>query len=78
MDDEKVMLIKAFMEEPMRTLKLPMHDGLVIELQHCNVITPAGSSHLVDMIDPHINYFLQPWVVARIEDDEELKYKFGL
>ena len=33
---------------------------------------------MVDMIDPQINYFLQPWVIERIESNEELRIKFGL
>lgn len=78
MDANKVRLIRMFIDEPTHTLKLSMNDGLVIELKHYQIISPAGSTHMVDMIDPQINYFLQPWVIERIESNEELRIKFGL
>ena len=53
-----------------------MQDGRVIELQYYNVITPAGSTHLVSMPNPQITYFLQPWVEARINENSELRAKF--
>jgi len=48
----------------------------VIELQHLQIITPAGQTHLVDMLDPQIQFFLQPWVIQRINNDDELRQKF--
>lgn len=77
-DGRKVDLINAFLQQPTYTLELPMHDGLVIELQHYNVITPCGSTHIVSMIDPQIAYFLQPWVIERIKENEKLQEKFFL
>lgn len=77
-DGEKVELINAFIQQPTHTLMLPMNDGLVIELQHYNVISPAGQTHLVSMPDPCINFFLQPWVVERIEENKELQTKFHI
>ncbi|MGN9163012.1 superinfection exclusion B family protein [Clostridium sulfidigenes] len=78
MNEEKVMLIKAFIQEQTHTLEIPMNNGLVIELQHYHVISPAGQSHMVDMLDPKIKFFLQPWVIDRIESNEELRNKFGM
>ncbi|WP_035287936.1 superinfection exclusion B family protein [Clostridium sp. KNHs214] len=78
MNQEKVMIIKAFLRESTHTLELPMNNGLIIELQHYFVITPAGQNHMVDMVNPHIKYFLQPWVGEKIETDEELKNKFAI
>ena len=75
-DDDKVELINTFIQQPTHTLMLPMNDGLVIELQHYNVISPAGQTHMVSMPNPCINYFLQPWVVERIKESEELQTKF--
>ncbi len=72
----KVSLICALLHEPTHTLLLPMHDGIVIELEHYNVITPAGQNHLVSMPDPEIKYFLQPWVEDRINENEELRAKY--
>lgn len=73
---EKVEIIRAFINNPTHTLILPLNDGLVIELQHLQIITPAGQNHLVDMLNPEIKFFLQPWVIGRISNDEELREKF--
>ena len=75
-DGEKVDLINAFIQQPTHTMMLPMHDGLVIELQHYNVISPAGQTHMVSMPNPQITFFLQPWVLERIKENEELQTKF--
>ena len=74
---DKVELIRYLLNEPTHTAMLPMHDGVVLELQHFYVIFPAGSTHVVNMADPQINYFLQPWVIEEIDGDPELKAKFG-
>lgn len=76
LDYEKTSLIISFLREPTHTISLPMQDGRVIELQYYNVITPAGSTHLVSMPNPQIIYFLQPWVKARINENSELRAKF--
>jgi hypothetical protein len=75
--NEKVSLICEFLRQPTHTLTLPMNDGLVIELQNFYVISPAGQTHLVSMLNPEITYFLQPWVLERIDADEELRRKFN-
>lgn len=75
-DGAKVDLINAFIQQPTHTMMLPMHDGLVIELQHYNVISPAGQTHMVSMPNPQITFFLQPWVLERIKENEELQTKF--
>lgn len=75
-DDNKVDLIRYLLNESTHTAMLPMHDGAVLELQHFHVISPAGSTHAVNMIDPRINYFLQPWVIELINNNPELKVKF--
>lgn len=74
--NEKVEVINAFIQQPTHTLMLPMNDGLVIELQHYKVISPAGQTHMVSMPDPQITFFLQPWVLERIKENEELQTKF--
>ncbi len=72
----KAGLIMEFLRQPTHTLTLPMNDGLVRELQYYNVITPAGTTHLVSMPDPRIPFFLQPWVVEKIKGNETLRDKF--
>ena len=76
MTPEQVIVIREFINEPTHTLPLPYNNGLVIELQHLQIITPAGQTHLVDMLDPQIQFFLQPWVIQRINNDDELRQKF--
>ena len=76
MTPEQVTIIREFLREPTHTLPLPMNNGLVIELQHLQILTPAGQTHLVSMLDAQINYFLQPWVIKKINSDEELKRIF--
>lgn len=76
MKPEQVAVIREFINEPTHTLPLPYNNGLVIELQHLQIVTPAGQTHLVNMLDPQINYFLQPWVMQRISGDDELRQKF--
>lgn len=78
MSRDKVMIVNAFLQERTHTLELPVNDGLVIELQHFGIITPAGQTHLVSMPDPRIKYFLQPWVENKIRRDVELIRKFGM
>ena len=79
---EKVSLICAFLQEPTRTLTLPMNNGVVIALEHCFVIEPAGATQFATMgwgdgaIE--INYFLQPWVEARILANKNLQEKYGM
>lgn len=75
-DGDRVLLIKEFLQIQSGTMMLPMHSRVVIELQHYNVISPAGQTHLVNMAEPRINFFLQPWVEQRIKEDDELRNKF--
>lgn len=58
MSRDKVMIVNAFLQERSHMLELPVNDGLVIELQHFGIITPAGQTHLVSMPDPRIKFFL--------------------
>ena len=78
LNNQKVGLIKEFIKQPTHTVILPMHDGLVLELQHFVVISPAGQTHMISMDYPQIPYFLQPWVIERINENEELKKKFNI
>lgn len=78
-DENKTSLIKEFINDSTHTLTLPMNDGLVIELSHFGIITMAGGTQLVDMgFDNSVNikYFLQPWVINLIKNNEELKEKY--
>ena len=77
MDKNLVCMIKSFLNEQSHTKMMPMQDGRIIELSSYNVISPAGQSHMVDMHDPHIKYFLQPWVIERIKENAKLRKKYS-
>ncbi|TMN21881.1 superinfection exclusion B family protein [Lentibacillus cibarius] len=62
LNNEEKELLKYFMDQPDKTLKLPMNNGITIKLQYYKIITPAGNNHLVLATDMRIPYFLQPWV----------------
>lgn len=76
MDDRKATIIKQFIQQPSHTLKLPIHDGMIVELYNRNVISPTTNEQYVSDYDPHIVYFLQPWVVERITENKKLQAKF--
>ena len=78
MSRDKVMIVNAFLQERTHTLELPVNDGLVIELQHFGIITPAGQIHFLSMPEPSIKFFLQPWVENKIRSHDELMRKFGV
>ena len=78
-DKNKINLIKQFIKDDTHTLILPMNDGLVIELNYYSIITMAGGTQLVDMgFDNSVNirYFLQPWVISLITNNDELREKY--
>ena len=75
-DGAKIELINKFIQQSTHTLMLPMQDGLVIELQHYGVISPAGQTHMVSMLNPAIKFFLQPWVLERIKENKKLQMKY--
>lgn len=72
LDYESRSLLREMMNQPSKTLELPMHNGTVIKLKHYNVITPAGTSHLVNPLDMRIPYFIQPWVVDELNNNPNL------
>ena len=75
-DKTKIKLIKEFLREETHTLPLPANNGLILELQSYNVIGLAGGTQLVDTDydnNIYVKYFLQPWVVEIITNNEDLK-----
>ena len=70
--------IKMFLQEPTHTIRLPYHDGLVIEMQNNHVISPAGTVHTVNILDPYIHFFLQPWVIECIKENSVLIEKYQI
>ena len=86
LDNEKTQLINQFVKEKEHTLSLATNSGITVELSSYGLISPAGSTKLVTFGDiftgdentMYINYFLQPWVISLIKENEELKKKFKL
>ena len=68
--------LKESQEKYLKDLDYEKTSLIISFLQYYNVITPAGSTHLVSMPNPQITYFLQPWVKARINENSELRAKF--
>lgn len=78
-DKSKTNLIKEFIKDKTHTLSLPMNDGLILELQYFGIINATGNTQLADMgydNSVYIKYFLQPWVIGIISNNEELSKKY--
>jgi len=78
-DDYKVKLIKRFMDDETHTLKIQQNDGLTVELLHFGLISMAGNTQPVDFgydNEMYLRYFLQPWVINLINNNEKLKEKY--
>ena len=79
LDKTKTNFIKEFIKEESHTLNVCMNNGSVIELSYFGLISIAGGTQPVNIdFDNSIyaKYFLQPWVLKRINQDEDLKKKF--
>lgn len=84
LDSAKTELIIEFIKEEEHTLSLATNSGITVELYSYGIICPAGSTQLVKFGDiftgdentMYINYFLQPWVIKLIMEEEVLKNKF--
>lgn len=59
------------------TNTLPLNDGAVVFLEQYGVIQKATTQYAVRNIqNPHFPYFLQPWVIEKLNEDEELLLSF--
>lgn len=54
------------------TMELPPNNGMVIKLQNFFIISPAGTTHLVDAYDIRIPFFVQPWVVRMTSENPDI------
>lgn len=73
----KKMIVYGLYQEYNNTAELPLNDGAVVFLEHWMIIQKATSQYMVsDMIDPKFPYFLQPWVVEKLQMDENLLLSF--
>ncbi len=69
---EEKNIIREMMNSPSYTLRLPMQNGVVINLKYYGLIQPAGAQHAVNMQNPIIPYFLQRWVIDRVNENPSL------
>lgn len=75
---QKAIIYGLFLETNY-TYNLPLNDGAVRCLESYIMITKAASQYPAeDMYNPVFPYMLQPWVVERLNNDEEMKNEFRL
>lgn len=75
-EKSKVKLLKNFIKDETHTLQINQNDGLTVELAHFGIISMAGGSQAVDLgynNEMYVIYFLQPWVIKLINENDELK-----
>lgn len=75
-EKSKVKLLKNFIKAETHTLQINQNDGLTVELAHFGFISMAGSTQAVDFgynNEMYVIYFLQPWVINLINENDELK-----
>lgn len=65
-------ILKKMMSTYDRTLVLPVNNGVVIQLAFYEAISPAGTTHSVDVNDMRIPYFIQPWAYEELKKKPEL------
>lgn len=64
-------------KEDNNTSELPLNDGAIVFLEHWMVIQKANGQYFVDdLTNPMFPYFLQPWVVNKLNEDEDLLISF--
>ena len=77
LDVYKKTIVYMLYKEDNNTSELPLNDGAVVFLEHWMVIQKAASQYAVeDLINPRFPYFLQPWVVDKLNKDENLLLSF--
>lgn len=77
LDLYKKTIVYMLYKEQNKTYELPLNDGAVVFLEHWMVIQKAASQYVVeDFINPRFPYFLQPWVVDKLNKDEDLLLSF--
>lgn len=78
-DKTKLKIIKNFIKNDTHTLKLNQNDGLTQEFLFYGMISMAGNTQAVDFgcdNEIYLYYFLQPWVIKLINENEDLKKKY--
>lgn len=76
LNDYQKAIIYLLYQEDNRTAPLPLHDGAVSELEYHVMIGKVSSTQMVNMMNPAISYMLQPWVIQKLDEDQELLNSF--
>lgn len=73
LDEYKRVIVYTLYVQDNHTNELPLNDGAVIFLEHMMVIQKATTQYAVsNLVNPIFPYFLQQWVIDKLEEDEEL------
>jgi len=61
------------------TEELPLHDGAIRTLEHNLMIGKAANQYYTDDLNNAVfPYMLQPWVVEKIKENNELEKSFKI
>lgn len=68
---EKI-IVGLLYEKSNHTLELPLNDGIIRCLEQKSIITKTTTQYVSDLINPKFPYMLNPWVVKKLQNDDEL------
>lgn len=75
---QKAILYSLYLEDNY-THELPFNDGAVKILEQKMMITKTTNTYLVeDLSNPIFPYMLQPWVIEKLNEDNDLVEKFRI
>lgn len=75
---QKAIIYDLYIEDNY-TDEIPLNDGAVIILENNLMISKAASQYMVeDLNDALYPYMLQPWVINRLNSDNEMKKDFQI
>lgn len=71
LDKNEKRLLKLMYDEDDKTLDVPYNSGMITKLSSWGLISPTTAQTYVDLLDPRVPYFLQPWVCEYIQEHKE-------
>lgn len=71
LDKNEKKLLKLMYKEDDKTLNVPYNSGMITKLTNFGVIAPASPHNYIDLLDPQMPYYLQPWVCKYIEQHKD-------
>lgn len=76
LNDYQKTIIYGLYQKDNRTALLPLFDGAIKELETQKMVGKISTTQMVDMADPRIPYMIQPWVVQKLDESQELRASF--